>query len=104
MPCAESFNSDPLFHSLNLLQSVIRSEKKGVMHIAKEKPSSFDKADYDRKYARDNLVQFRIALNKHHDQDIISKLNEVPNKTGYVKKLIRDDLKRDGDHEDPSGQ
>lgn len=82
---------------------MIRSEKKGVMHIAKEKPS-FDKADYDRKYARDNLVQFRIALNKHHDQDIITKLNEVPNKTGYVKKLIRDDLQRADDSADQSGQ
>lgn len=78
---------------LHLLQSVIESSKKGDDHI--DKKERFDKASYDRQYAKENLIQFRIALHKMHDQDVIEKLQTVPNKTGYVKKLIRDDIERD---------
>ena len=47
-----------------------------------------------RKYDDANTVQFRMKLNKKTDEDILKKLDEVDNKQGYVKKLIRDDLSK----------
>ena len=47
-----------------------------------------------RKYDDANTVQFRMKLNKKTDKDILKKLDEVDNKQGYVKKLIRDDLSK----------
>lgn len=45
------------------------------------------------KYAKANVKQVVLALNKKTDIDIIEKLNNVSNKTGYIKELIRNDIK-----------
>ena len=66
------------------------------MNIGSKK-EAFDKAGYDRKYAKDNLVQIRLSLNKKHDADIIQRLHTVKNRTGYIKALIRKDLVQDPD-------
>lgn len=38
-------------------------------------------------------VCINIRLNKETDLDIIEKLNNVDNKQGYIKELIRKDIK-----------
>ena len=38
----------------------------------------------------------RVDLHKENDADIIQKLDDVPNKAGYVKGLIRDDIAKEG--------
>lgn len=48
-----------------------------------------------RKYAEQNLQQYKFSLNKKTDSDIIEKLENVTNKTGYFKKLIREDIERE---------
>lgn len=45
------------------------------------------------KYDAGQTVQIKMKLNKKTDADILRKLNSVANKQGYIKKLIRDDLK-----------
>lgn len=40
-----------------------------------------------------NVKQVKIGLNKKTDADVIAKLEEVPNIAGYIKGLIRDDIK-----------
>lgn len=68
---------------------------KGACRIIATKKQQFDKAEYDRQYAKENLIQIRLSLHKRYDADIIEKLQAVPNRSAYVKKLIRDDLKSD---------
>ena len=46
-------------------------------------------AEYDAQ----NTIQVKMKLNKKHDADIIDKLNKCDNKQGYIKQLIRDDMK-----------
>ena len=46
-----------------------------------------------RKYDDAKTVQFKMKLNKGTDADILNKLNSVDNKQGYIKRLIREDLK-----------
>ena len=47
------------------------------------------KERYDKATAKQMLFRF----NEKTDADIIEKLEEVDNKQGYIKQLIRDDMK-----------
>ena len=48
------------------------------------------KARYDKKTAR----QVVLKLNSNTDGDILERLSEVGNKQGYIKNLIRKDIRR----------
>lgn len=45
-----------------------------------------------RKYQKNTMLQINLTLHKRNDADIIRKLGQVENKTGYIKELIRKDL------------
>lgn len=45
------------------------------------------------KYDKANTTQFLIKLNNKTDADIITKLEAVDNRQGYIKNLIREDIK-----------
>jgi len=47
------------------------------------------------KYDKDNTVQVKLKLNKKTDADIISWLDDISNKQGYIKELIRADILKD---------
>ena len=46
------------------------------------------------KYDAANTVQVKLKLNKKTDADILKRLDEIGNKQGYIKTLIREDIKR----------
>ena len=46
------------------------------------------------KYNRKNTVQVLLRLNKNTDADIIAALESAKSKQGYIKALIRADMKR----------
>ena len=41
-----------------------------------------------------NRERFEVYLDPITDKDIVRKLNKQPNKSAYVKRLIRRDIKR----------
>lgn len=45
-----------------------------------------------KKYNKRNLKTYTLQLNKKTDKDIIEFLETVPNKNGYFKQLIRDNM------------
>ena len=47
----------------------------------------------NKKYDKNNTKQIKLKLNLKTDRDILDKLNSVGNKQGYIKKLIRNDIK-----------
>lgn len=47
------------------------------------------------RYDSENTVQIKMKLNKKTDADILRKLDEVGNKQGYIKDLIRQEISRD---------
>lgn len=53
---------------------------------------SNNRAEYHKQYDKANTVGLYIKLNKKTDADIIEALKDV-NKQGYIKALIRRDLK-----------
>lgn len=46
------------------------------------------------KYDKENTKRVYIKLNKNKDSDILSYLDSKPNKQGYIKELIRKDMKQ----------
>lgn len=46
------------------------------------------------RYDREHTKQFHLKLNIRTDSDIIEKLDGADNKQGYIKRLIREDMKR----------
>lgn len=44
------------------------------------------------KYQKENTRMFTLRLNLNTDMDIINKLEQVENKQGYIKQLIRTDI------------
>lgn len=48
----------------------------------------------DRKYYNKTMKRFSFDLHIYNDADIIDKLDEQISKAGYVKDLIRADIKK----------
>ena len=46
-----------------------------------------------RKYDSKNTKQYHLKLNLGTDADIIAKLDSVDSMQGYIKRLIREDIK-----------
>lgn len=46
------------------------------------------------KYDKENTIRVAFAINKKTEADILACLNEQTNKNGYIKELIREDMKR----------
>ena len=46
------------------------------------------------KYDAVNTKKVCFKFNLHTDKDILDKLDSVPNKQGYIKQCIRENIKR----------
>ena len=46
------------------------------------------------KYDKANTKQVMLKLNKITDADILELLDQTPNVQGYIKQLIRDDIRK----------
>lgn len=46
------------------------------------------------KYQKENTRLYTLRLNLNTDADIIAKLEQVESMSGYIKKLIRQDIRR----------
>lgn len=49
------------------------------------------------KYDKENTKQILLKLNLANDADIIEKLNAESNKQGYIKQLVRNDMRTSSD-------
>ncbi len=56
--------------------------------------NKFNKSEYNAKYDEQNTKQIKLKLNTNTDKDILDKLESVTNKQGYIKELIRKDIKQ----------
>ena len=51
---------------------------------------------YIARWQKENTKIIPVRLNLDGDKDIIHKLDEKENRSGYIKDLIRKDIKNDG--------
>lgn len=61
--------------------------------MPKKEKRKMDKSKYDMEYQKENIKQIKFTLNRNTDQDIISYLESKTNRNGYLKSLIRSDMK-----------
>lgn len=47
-----------------------------------------------KKYDAANTRQVHLKLNRRTDKDVLARLDDVPSKQGYIKRLIRADIER----------
>lgn len=47
------------------------------------------------KYDAENTRQVHLKLNRRTDSDVLERLDNVPSKQGYIKRLIREDLAKE---------
>ena len=48
------------------------------------------------RYDKENTRPLKLKLNLKLDADILTKLETVPSMQGYIKRLIREDIARNG--------
>ena len=60
-------------------------------------PISEKKKASNAKFDAANTKQIKLKLNLRTDADILDKLDRTENVQGYIKALIREDMKREGD-------
>lgn len=51
--------------------------------------------DASNKFNKENTLCVLLRLNFSTDRDVIQKLESVPSKMGYIKELIRKDMKNE---------
>lgn len=44
------------------------------------------------RYAKTNMKQIKLTLNRNTDADILARLEACPNIAGYIKELVRADM------------
>lgn len=49
---------------------------------------------YVKKYDKMNTTHLHLKLNLKTDKDILERLDQVESKQGYIKRLIREDIKK----------
>ena len=49
---------------------------------------------YDQDWKAKNTTRVTVRLNNNTDEDIIEFLSALNNKQGYIKELIREDMKK----------
>ena len=62
-------------------------EKEGIMTTEAQKAAV-------AKYDKENTIRLSLKLNKTTDADILKKLEQVESKQGYIKELIRNDIRQ----------
>ena len=62
----------------------------------KKKRKPYYNLEHQVRYQKEHVRRTVINLVDRTDSDIIQKLDSVENKQGYIKQLIRDDIKRGG--------
>ena len=68
-----------------------QNDRKEVDTMAKKKQISAQ-SKASMKYSYEYQKQIKFNLNQKYDQDIIEYLENLPNKQGYIKELIRADI------------
>lgn len=51
----------------------------------------------ENRWQKENITRVVLKLYKNTDADLIEYLGDMENRNGYIKQLIRDDMKKRGE-------
>lgn len=52
-----------------------------------------------KRYNDKALVRVNIAFNRFTEPDLVEKIQSVENRSGYIKRLVREDIQRENQKE-----
>ncbi len=59
-------------------------------------PKKYGYYPANNKYQRENLLRVTVPFNRKHEPELVEKMEEQENKAGYLKRLVKEDIERDG--------
>ncbi len=48
------------------------------------------------KYEREKLLRVMVKFNRKHEPDLVERMEQQENKAGYLKRLVKEDIEREG--------
>lgn len=51
----------------------------------------------NQRYERDTLLKVSVAFNRNTEPELVAKVEEQESKAGYLKRLVKEDVEREGD-------
>lgn len=64
--------------------------------MEEKKKRSYYNREHQLRYQHSGIKKVSLSLTRTKDADIIAKLESVDSAQGYIKKVIRDDIAREG--------
>ncbi len=52
------------------------------------------------KYERENLLRVMVKFNRKTEPELVERVEQQESKAGYLKRLVKEDIERDGDAQD----
>lgn len=63
--------------------------------MEQKKPVWYEnKIKRNTEYNKNNTVRLEIKINRNTEAEILTHLEQIPNKSGYVKQLILEDMEK----------
>ena len=56
------------------------------------------------KYERDNLLRVMVKFNRKTEPELVERVEEQDSKAGYLKRLVKEDVERDGNAQDTENE
>lgn len=50
----------------------------------------------NQRYERDTLLKVSVAFNRNTEPELVERVERQENKAGYLKRLVKEDVERDG--------
>ena len=58
----------------------------------------------NKRYERDTLLKVSVAFNRNTEPELVAKVEEQESKAGYLKRLVKEDVERDGNAQDTENE
>ena len=71
-----------------------RHKKRGVKRTLTDRQRKKNASELNKAWEKEHTKIINFRFNFNTDADILEKLNSVGNKQGYIKELIRNDIKK----------
>lgn len=54
----------------------------------------------NQRYERDNLLKVSVAFNRKTEPELVERVEQEESKAGYLKRLVKEDIEREGNAQD----
>ena len=56
------------------------------------------------KYEREKLLRVMVKFHREREADLVERMEQQENKAGYLKRLVKEDIEREGNAQDQENE